>query len=170
LQLTFEKFVSLSEMMVEEIILTMKIEGLRSPYDSVGGVVYFGRMLDKIRLHTAGKLPPDYVENLGEKPGLFDTRCLHFLGVRYDALVTRTLAGGTDDEIFAWVLTQGRKPTDEEIEIWNGFMTKRGWRDAGRERLNSRKKEAGFEQRDEIQTMFDYIDADEGRPVRTFPS
>ena len=31
------------------------------------------------------------------------------------------------------------------------------------ERLAKRKLESGFENRDEIQTMFDYIDADEGR-------
>jgi len=33
------------------------IPGLRSPFDQVKGVVYFGRMLDKIRLAAAGKLP-----------------------------------------------------------------------------------------------------------------
>ena len=38
------------------------IPGLRSPYDTVGGIVQFGRMLDKIRLHAAGKLPAAWVE------------------------------------------------------------------------------------------------------------
>ena len=42
------------------------VSGLRSPYDKVGRLGYFGRMLDKIRLHAAGRLPPDYVANLGE--------------------------------------------------------------------------------------------------------
>jgi gluconokinase len=52
------------------------VSGLRSPYDKVGRLVYFGRMLDKIRLNAAGKLPPDYLANLGDqKPGLFDARC-----------------------------------------------------------------------------------------------
>ncbi|MCW5553460.1 MAG: DUF5069 domain-containing protein [Verrucomicrobiae bacterium] len=36
------------------------IPGLRSPFDQVNGLVYFGRMLDKIRLAAAGKLPPDW--------------------------------------------------------------------------------------------------------------
>jgi hypothetical protein len=31
------------------------------------------------------------------------------------------------------------------------------------DRLIFRKKEAGWEKREEIQTFFDYIDADEGR-------
>ena len=43
------------------------------------------------------------------------------------------------------------------------FMVKRGWSDELSERLVSRKKESGFENRDDIQTMFHYIDADEGR-------
>ena len=42
------------------------IPGLRSPYAKIGRLVYFGRMLDKIRLHAAGQLPPDYVANLGD--------------------------------------------------------------------------------------------------------
>jgi hypothetical protein len=29
------------------------IPGLRSPYERVGRLVYFGRLLDKIRLHAA---------------------------------------------------------------------------------------------------------------------
>jgi len=38
------------------------VPGLRSPYVKVGRLVYFGRMLDKIRLHAAGRLPvADYL-------------------------------------------------------------------------------------------------------------
>jgi len=39
--------------------------GLRSPYDKVGGLFYFGRMLDKIRRHDRGELPLEYEVNLG---------------------------------------------------------------------------------------------------------
>ena len=38
----------------------MKVPGLRSDYVKVGGIVFFGRMLDKIRLKAAGQLPPAY--------------------------------------------------------------------------------------------------------------
>ncbi len=41
----------------------MKVPGLRSSDQKVGGIVFFGRMLDKIRLHAVGQLPPGY--NLG---------------------------------------------------------------------------------------------------------
>ena len=58
----------------------MRIPELRSPYDKVDGLVYFGRMIDKIRLHTAGKLPAEYVPNLGASHNFqsFDGRCCRF--------------------------------------------------------------------------------------------
>ena len=37
----------------------------RSAYDRVGGLVYFARMLDKIRLHRDGQLRTDFHANLG---------------------------------------------------------------------------------------------------------
>jgi gluconokinase len=42
-------------------------------------------------------------------------------------------------------------------------MAKRGWRDEARERLQMRIREGGFEGRTDIETFFDFIDADEGR-------
>ena len=44
------------------------IPGLRSCYDKVGRLIYFGRMLDKIRLHAAGQLPPDYAREPRRAP------------------------------------------------------------------------------------------------------
>ena len=120
-------------------------------------------MIDKIRLHAAGQLPIDYQSNLG---GGFDERCLTFLWIEYAPLVERVKAGSSDEEILEWAFNQGRKPSAEEIEIWNDFMRKRGWNDEATERLEMRKRENGIMDRDDIQTMFDYIDADEGRDPR----
>lgn len=132
----------------------------RSPKDQVGGIVYLGRMLDKIRLMAAGELHPDLHANLGKG---FDERIISFLGVDYNAISARTLQGGTDEEVLEWCCQNGKRPNEEQIEIWNGFMTKRGWNDELSETLIRRKKESSFENRDDIQTMFAYIDADEGR-------
>jgi gluconokinase len=132
----------------------------RSAYDKVGGIVYFARMLDKIRLMAAGDLPPEYHKNLS---GGFDGRCCRFLGVQYEGVKQRTLAGGSDDEVLGWCLENGRKPNEEEILVWNAFMTKRGWKDEGTEALNRFKAESGFAGRDEIETMFSYYEYDEGR-------
>ncbi|MFI0347798.1 MAG: DUF5069 domain-containing protein [Chthoniobacterales bacterium] len=138
----------------------MKNNVPRSPYDKTHGLVYFGRMLDKIRLHQAGKLADDYIPNLGK---FCDHWCVLFLGVDYDALVGIVVAGATDEEAWKWSLTHGHEPTEEQIKVWNAFMTKGGWRDGFTETLQRRLREGGFEDRTDIQTMFDYMDLDEGR-------
>ena len=71
--------------------------------------------------------------------------------------------GGTDEEILQWCFSAGRKPSEEEIHVWNEFMRKFGWNDHGSEILKRRKKEAGISDRADIETMFGFIDADEGR-------
>ncbi len=144
--------------------LGMKVPGLRSPHDKVGKLVYFGRMLDKIKLHAQGKLPADYQPNLGTG---FDGRCCSFLGVKYVDVVARVKSGDEDRDVLEWCLANGRKPSDDEVEIWNDYLRKRGWRDDASKRLVQRKQESGFANRNEIQAFFDHIDADEGRDVRT---
>jgi len=144
------------------------IPGLRSPYDQTLGIVYFGRLLDKIRLHAAGELPEDYVSFIGGTAGGFDQRIVSFLHVNYDELKERALQGGTEEEILQWAFERGRKPTDEEIQIWNSFMCKRGWRDETRPRLIFRLEEAGFCLDSGAETMFDFLDLDEGRELKTF--
>jgi len=132
----------------------------KSPQEKTGGIVYFGRMVEKIRLHAAGELHPDLHANLGKA---FDQRCVEFLGVKYEVLRSKVLEGLNDEQALEWCFSNGTRPTDEQIEVWNGFMSKRGWNDEATEILLRRKKESGFEARADIQTMFQYIDADEGR-------
>lgn len=119
-------------------------------------------MLDKIRLHAAGQLPPDYFVGVSD-PTLFDARCTRFLGIDYDELVDRTLRGGSDEEILEWCFERGRHPNEEEIQIWNAFLTKRGWRDEASEDLAAAKSRLGWSDRNDIQTWMDLHDAEEGR-------
>jgi hypothetical protein len=140
--------------------MTLHSPGVRSPYDQVGGIVYFGRMIDKIRRFAEGTLHPELQDNLGQG---FDERATSFLGIDYPALKEKVLHGLPDDEVLAWCFLQGRKPSDEQIEIWNEFMRKRGWQDAATPTLLRRLREGGWENRTDIQTMFDFIDLDEGR-------
>lgn len=124
-------------------------------------------MLDKIRLHAAGQLPPaDYAANLGKG---FDARCCSFLRIAYDELKAQVLAGGrSDEQLLQWAEQRGGGArSDEDCEVWNGFMMKRCWRDVGATILQQRIRESGLEGKP-ILTMFDYLDFDEGRdPVRT---
>ena len=86
----------------------------KSPKEMTGGMMYFRRMLDKIRLHARGELGDDYHANLGQ-PRTADGSCSNFLRVKYDDLRDRVLAGGTDEEILEWCLrkrapAQWRRP------------------------------------------------------------
>ena len=140
------------------------IPGLRSPFDQVNGLVYFGRMLDKMKLAAAGKLPEGWLAARGTAmKASFDWRCCLFLKIDYVALEVETLKGDkTDVELLEWAFQHGRRPDEQEIEVWNAFMTKRGWRDAGSQRLNERLAEIGLPP-GTVQTMFEFIDLDEGR-------
>lgn len=141
------------------------VPGLRSPYVKVGRLVYFGRMIDKIRLHAAGKLPADYIANYGDtqQPNVFDARCCRFLGVAHATLVDQFATGKNEEDLLAWCHEKGGARTDEQCYIWNHFMMKRGWRDEANEGLQVRLREASLQNRTDILTFFDFIDADEGR-------
>jgi uncharacterized protein DUF5069 len=137
---------------------------VRSPAEKMGGLVHFGRMLDKIRVHARGELPADYRPNLGKG---FDRKCCAFLHLDYDELARRVKEGASDEEMLEWAFKTGRRPSDDEITMWNEFMRKFGWRDHAAEILARRKREASMEDRTDIETMFQFIDADEGREVTT---
>jgi gluconokinase len=140
----------------------MKQKSPRSAYHETRGLVYFARMLDKIRLRHAELLHPDYFENLGQG---FDGRCCRFLGVAYAALGERTLAGGTDEEILDWCLERGSHPNEEQIFIFSSFLRKRGWRDddATTKALQEFKASSGLAHRSDIVTFFDFYEVDEKR-------
>src|SRR5437868_13753416 len=71
----------------------------KSPKEMTRGMMYFPRMLDKIRLHSRGELHEDYHENLGT-PRELDGACCNFLRVNSDDLREHLRQGGTAAEIF----------------------------------------------------------------------
>ncbi|AOS46258.1 hypothetical protein Verru16b_03358 [Lacunisphaera limnophila] len=133
-----------------------------SPYEKVGGLVWFPRMLRKIRLRAEGRLPEEYHAYMGLG---FDRRCLRFLRIEHEALVARVLAGGSDDEILEWACTHGHRPSETEILVWNEYMIKRGWRDtdAPASEFPEYKEQYGLGHRSDILTFFDFYEVDEGR-------
>ena len=94
---------------------------LRSPYEKTCGLVYFGRMLDKIRSLVRGELPSEYVENF-EKD--FDQKCAMFLGVSYELLVSYVNEGLTDEAILQSCFGMGHRRSEGESHMWNEFMHK----------------------------------------------
>jgi uncharacterized protein DUF5069 len=140
----------------------VKKPDLRSPYEQTCGLVYFGRMLDKIRSIARGELPPEYIEDF-EKD--FDQKCAIFLGVSYELLVSYANQGLTDEAILQSCFGMGHRRSEGEIHMWNEFMRKRGWNDELTALLQDQKKKRAMLSRSEIQTMFQFIDADSGRVV-----
>jgi gluconokinase len=140
----------------------MKNLGLRSPFDKVAGLVYFGRMVDQIRADANGALPLDYQANLGK--GL-DEHCANFLGVTYNRLVQYVNEGLSDEAILESCFAMGHRPSEAEIYMWNEFMLKRGWHDDDSRTLKQLKREEGLIARSEVETIFQLIDAAEGRAV-----
>lgn len=140
------------------------IPGLRSPYELVGGLVHFGRMIDKIRLHAAGRLPADYHHALGNG---HDRVFCGFLQVDYAKLRDRVLASpdATDAALLEWAFQNGRRLVPIDVTVINGFLSKRGWRDQSAPNLPKWLEKSGLPL-DAAQTNFDFIELDEGRPAR----
>lgn len=136
---------------------------IRSPHDRVSGIVLVARLIDKVRLHDAGQLPDGY--HVGFVPGnrTFDDRFCTFLGIPWETFTASVRAGGSDEEILERCLAAGRRPDAEQIEVWNTFMQKRGWRDSGTPSFLLSREQAGLAQRDDLLTFFDLMDVEEGR-------
>lgn len=133
----------------------------RSPRETMTGWVYLPRFIDKIRLHLAGKLSPDYQENFTKG---FDERWLKVAGLNADDFINVVKNSVTDGEVCDWVRENVNK-TDAEKASFAKFVLNRGndGDAAARERLILRKNQAGIADRADIQTFVDLIEFDEGR-------
>jgi hypothetical protein len=132
----------------------------RSPREMMAGWVHLPRFIDKIRLHLAGKLAPDYRENFTRG---FDGAWLEAAGLRADQFIEVVQNTITDGEVYDWVIRNVRK-SDAEKKKFNELILNRGQdSDECRARLKMRKEQSGLGHRDDIQYMVDYIDADEKR-------
>jgi hypothetical protein len=127
----------------------------------MAGWNYLPRFVDKIRLHLAGKLAPDYQENFTKA---FDGAWLKAAGLTAEQFIDVVKNSITDGEVCDWVLHNVKK-SDAEKAAFNQFVLNRGRAgdDEVKARLKLRKEEAGLAHRDDIQTFADMIDADEKR-------
>lgn len=140
--------------MSEEIIYP------RSPSDEVEGIPYFPRMCQKIRMNDAGELHADYQPNLGKG---FDLWTCQFFNIDYADLSKKVSGGASDEEALEWAKKQGGKVESPQLDWWLSYMRNRGIDDDMSEKLEVRKVDCGFGDRDDIVTFFDFIDAEEGR-------
>ncbi len=132
----------------------------RSPYEKIGGLVFLGRTIDKIRLKATGQLRPDFFALMGDG---YDARIMKYLHLDYTKFAEFVLTGASDEACWEYCLHHGRKLDDVEILIWNDFAAKRGWNDGASNLLEKFKRESGLAARSDILTFFEYWEVDEGR-------
>jgi hypothetical protein len=137
----------------------------RSPKALVGGIAHLGRFIDKIRLRHAGHIQDYNYITVG-----FDKHLIDFLGIDAAAFEQRVLAGGTDEELLAWVVAHGKPVTTEEIVRWSGQLLASTPKDeAARQRFQGRLKDVAAKRAvsvadlPPVSTWADVIELDEGR-------
>jgi len=133
----------------------------RSPREMMDGWIYLPRYIDKIRLHLAGRLHPDYQPNFSKG---FDGLWLQAAGVTHEQMIEVVQNSETDGEVCDWV-RQNIKVSPAAKAAHRETMLNRPAPDdtAGQERLHQRKVEAGIGGRADVKTFVDMIDSDEKR-------
>ena len=133
----------------------------RSPRETMCGWMHLPRLIDKIRLHLAGKLHADYEANFCKG---FDGLWLETAGVEAKKFIEVVRNSITDGEVCDWVFQNVKKPDSVKAahrERMLGYPAKDDTEMQAR--LKMRKENAGMANRTEIQTFVDFIDADEKR-------
>jgi len=137
----------------------------RSPKALLGGIAHLGRFIDKIRLRNEGRIQDYNYITVG-----FDKYLVDFLEVDPKAFEQRVLAGGTDEELLAWVKADSRKSSDQEIAQWSqGLLSSGPKDDAARQRFQGRLQDIAMKRGvpvaslPPVSTWADVIEIDEGR-------
>ena len=137
----------------------------RSPKSLLGGIAHLGRFIDKIRLRHAGQIQDYNYITVG-----FDKYLVDFLQIDPKAFEQRVLAGGTDEELLAWVKANSRNPSDQEIAQWSqGLLTSGPKDDVAHQRFQGRvqdiatKRAVAVSSLPFVSTWADVIELDEGR-------
>ena len=139
---------------------------LPSPYlpHAATGLLYLPRFLAKCRyVKEHGALPPSYAKNY--KRGLDRFLCFH-LGIEpaaVEQIVHACIDEGVDEAERDRRL-RALFPADVRAPKWNRELVQKGMTSAGRDFLKVALKAMGCEDRaDEIKSVADLIDFDEGR-------
>ena len=137
----------------------------RSPKALLGGIAHLGRFIDKIRLRNEGKIQDYNYITVG-----FDKYLVDFLQIDPKAFEQQVLAGGTDDELLAWVKAHSKPLSDQEIAQWSqGLLSSGPKEDATRQRFQGRLQDIATKRGVPVgslppaSTWVDAIELDEGR-------
>src|SRR6185503_14834536 len=114
----------------------------RSARETMCGWMHLPRYIDKIRLHLAGKLHPDYQPNLGKG---FDGAWLKACGLTHEQFVDVIKGTLTDGEVAEWVRKNVQRSDADKKAHAEGMLNYPKADDAAmQERLKQRKESAGL--------------------------
>ncbi len=137
----------------------------RSPKATLGSIMHLGRMIDKVRLRHAGQIQDYNYLTAG-----FDKYLLDLLAITAEDFERQVLAGGTDDELLAWVRREGKPLTEADIRLWNQGLIQAAPKDeAAQQRFQARLAEIAAKRRapagslPSVATWVEAIELDEGR-------
>jgi hypothetical protein len=136
---------------------------LRSPRETLGGYVILPRLIDKIRLHARGTLPPAYAAQLLAPEPALDGRFLAFAGVDAETLRATILSSHDDAAVLSWMERYGQLRTNAEKTAWAEAIDayRPNPERAARRAQNYPTVAARFDVG--ALSVFDLIDLDEGR-------
>ena len=137
----------------------------RSAKVLLGGIAHLARFIDKIRLRNAGQIQDYNYVTVG-----FDKYLIDFLEIEPKAFEQRVLAGGTDQELLAWVKANSRTLSDQDVMQWSQGLLAAGPKDdATRQRFQDRLQEIATKRGvsvsalPSVTTWADVIELDEER-------
>lgn len=137
----------------------------RSPKVLLGRIAHLGRFIDKVRLRHAGKIPDYNYITVG-----FDKYLIDFLQIDPKAFEQQVLTDASDEKLLAWVKTNGRKHSDQEIAEWSkGILTGGPKEEAAKQRYQVRLQDIATKRGVPVAslppatTWVDAIELDEGR-------
>ena len=130
----------------------------RSPRETLGGITFLPRTIDKMRANLAGTLG-EYKAKIG-----YSERLFAFLDMTADDFEAVVAANADDAGVLANLMARAPRSA-AEIEAFNEQARSYPQDEAGRQRHQMLLEEAGYAHRTDITTMFDRLDLDDGRDV-----
>src|ERR1044071_8624019 len=129
----------------------------RSTRETMDGWHYLPRYIDRIRLHLAGKLHADYIENLGKG---FDGMWLKAAGVTHEQMIEVGKNSIVDGQGCDWGRTHIKKSVAEKRAHARDMINRPSPNDAAAlERFRQRKEQCHLAGRADVKTFVDLNDA-----------
>jgi hypothetical protein len=135
----------------------------RSGRETLGGVVYLARAIDKVRADLAGTVG-EYIAACPQSRQVYD-----LFGVTPEQFREAVSHNPKDESVLLWLQEHGqRQPSKADIERFDAAMLAEG-PSLGNARamgyLRHTLEEAGQSHRTDVRTYVDMQDLEEGRPV-----